>query len=261
MVIHIGVGIALLVLDRPGNAKTSKCGTSDSADSCAFLIYLSQKEIIETIQPGNHWRTIKHETVMKVLKMIAISVLITGMFTSCGGSKQAATQNSPIMQEIEVENNACEELQEQKPDVRAVGEGISKRDSRATALAEAQARAQFQRTIESLVKTAQGEEGVIHGGVAGNDEGEISNDKVLAIAEGVVKNMVIIKKSKFMRADGSYHVYVCLEYRGDRKALADDITQKAKQQVSNDERLRNQYDFEKFRQRVEDELAKMRDKK
>lgn len=195
---------------------------------------------------------------MKVLKMIAVSVLTAGMFTSCGGSKQAVTQSSPIMQEMALESNECEELQYQKPDVRAVGEGVSKRDSRATALAEAQARAQFQRTIESLVKTTQGEEGVRHGGVAGNDEGEISNDMVLAIAEGVVKNMVIIKKSKFMRADGSYHVYVCLEYRGDRKALASDITQKAKQQVSDDERLKNQYDFEKFRQRVEDELAKMK---
>ena len=97
-----------------------------------------------------------------------------------------------------------------------------------------------------------------HGGINGSDEGEISNDNVLAIAQGVVKNLVIIKKSKFLRADGSYHVYVCLEYRGDRKALAEDITQKAKQQVSDDERLRNQYDFEKFRQRVEEELAKMK---
>lgn len=195
---------------------------------------------------------------MKVLKLIIASVLATGMFTSCGGSKQTVTQGSPIMQEIAIENNECEELQIQKPDIRAVGEGISKRDSRATSLAEAQARAQFQRTLESIIKTSQGEEGVRHGGINGSDEGEISNDNVLAIAQGVVKNLVIIKKSKFLRADGSYHVYVCLEYRGDRKALAEDITQKAKQQVSDDERLRNQYDFEKFRQRVEEELAKMK---
>ena len=198
---------------------------------------------------------------MKTLKMFAVSLLTAGMLVSCGGSKQVASSSSSdskIIKEMALEDNECEELQYQKPDIRAVGDGISKRDSRATALAEAQARAQFQRTIESMIKTAQGEEGVRHEGINGSDEGAISNDMVTAIAEGVVKNMVIIKRSKFMRADGSYHVYVCLEYRGDRKALASDITEKVKQQVSDDERIRNQYDFEQFRKRIEGELAKIK---
>lgn len=200
---------------------------------------------------------------MKILKLFAVSVFAVVMLTGCGGSKQVVSSNSQqgMVSKVEDELTECEEYQLQKPDIRVVGEAVSRRDARATALAEAQARAQFRRTIETVVTTAQGEDGVRRGGVNGNDEGEISNDMVTSIAAGVVKNMVIVKKNRFLRADGSYQVYVCLEYRGDRKALADDITQNAKQQVSDDERLKNQYDFEQFRKRIEEELAKMKDQK
>lgn len=198
---------------------------------------------------------------MKTIKGILALALFTLLLSSCGGSKQVATQPQSqwnVAPEMKLADNECIELQHQKPDVRAYGEGVSTRESRAMAFAEAQARAQFARSIENAVKTAQSEDGVRYENNTGADNAGMSNDMTIAIAEGVVKNMVIIKTERFMRPDGSYHVYVCLEYKGDRGTLANEITQRAKQQVSDDERLKMQYDFNKFRERVEEELAKQK---
>ncbi|MBQ9077271.1 MAG: hypothetical protein IJY31_05450 [Muribaculaceae bacterium] len=199
---------------------------------------------------------------MKNLGKILVSVSIVVLLCSCGGSKKASVQPQQsqwnVAPEMKLADNECIELQHQKPDIRAYGEGVSTRESRAMAFAETQARAQFRRSIESAVKTAQSEDGVRYENNAGADNAGMSNDMTINIAEGVVKNMVIIKTERFMRPDGSYHVYVCLEYKGDRKSLADEITQRAKQQVSDDERLKMQYDFNKFRERVEEELAKQK---
>ncbi len=198
---------------------------------------------------------------MKTIKGILALALFTLLLSSCSGSKQVATQPQSqwnVAPEMKLADNECIELQHQKPDVRAYGEGVSTRESRAMAFAEAQARAQFARSIENAVKTAQSEDGVRYENNTGADNAGMSNDMTIAIAEGVVKNMVIIKTERFMRPDGSYHVYVCLEYKGDRGTLANEITQRAKQQVSDDERLKMQYDFNKFRERVEEELAKQK---
>ena len=196
---------------------------------------------------------------MKITKVFFSLAIASILLSSCGGSKQVSTQSQwGAPPEMELAPNECIELQHEKPDIRAYGEGISTRESRASAYAEDQARAQFRRSIESYIKTAQSEDGVMYGNNTGADEAGMSNDMVVSIAEGLVKNMVILKTNRYMRADGSYHIYVCLEYNGSREVLANDITNRVKQRVSDDERLKMQYDFNKFRERVEAELAKQK---
>ena len=56
--------------------------------------------------------------------------------------------------------------------------------------------------------------------------------------------------------DGSYQVFVCLEYQAGVAQLAKDLAKKVEQQVSDEERMKMNFEFEKFRQRVEEELKK-----
>ena len=59
-----------------------------------------------------------------------------------------------------------------------------------------------------------------------------------------------------MQADGSYQVFVCLEYKDGLSKMADDIVEKVRQQIPDDDRIKMQYEFQKFRERIEAELKK-----
>ena len=51
-----------------------------------------------------------------------------------------------------------------------------------------------------------------------------------------------------------YHVFVCLEYQGDIAAKAADITDRIKQQVSDEDRQKMEEEFQEFEQKVQREL-------
>ena len=93
-------------------------------------------------------------------------------------------------------------------------------------------------------------------GAGVRDEGSNSNEMTLQVAEETIKNTVIIKTSQYLQADGSYQVFVCLEYKDGVSKLADDIVDNVKQRIPDEERIKMQYEFQKFRDRVEEELKK-----
>lgn len=194
---------------------------------------------------------------------IAVSMIASLILCGCGGSKKATTQwSGPSKMKIELDE--CQELAQQKPEVRAWGEGINFRLSSASNYAEMQARGKFARAIAAKIKTAQEESGFIYRksstnmkeGASVRDEGANSNEMTLQVAEETIKNTVIIKTSQYLQTDGSYQVFVCLEYKDGIAKMADDIADKVKQRIPDDERIKMQYEFQKFRERVEEELKK-----
>lgn len=201
---------------------------------------------------------------MKNLKgFIAIGIIASTVLCGCGGSKKATTQwSGPSKMKIELDE--CQELAQQKPEVRSWGEGINFRLSTASNYAEMQARGKFARAIAAKIKTAQEESGFTYGKYSSNmkegagvrDEGSNSNEMTLQVAEETIKNTVIIKTSQYLQADGSYQVFVCLEYKDGVSKLADDIVDNVKQWIPDEERIKMQYEFQKFRDRVEEELKK-----
>ncbi|MBC8601637.1 hypothetical protein H8784_07855 [Parabacteroides acidifaciens] len=201
---------------------------------------------------------------MKNLKgFIAIGIIASTVLCGCGGSKKATTQwSGPSKMKIELDE--CQELAQQKPEVRSWGEGINFRLSTASNYAEMQARGKFARAIAAKIKTAQEESGFTYGKYSSNmkegagvrDEGSNSNEMTLQVAEETIKNTVIIKTSQYLQADGSYQVFVCLEYKDGVSKLADDIVDNVKQRIPDEERIKMQYEFQKFRDRVEEELKK-----
>lgn len=200
---------------------------------------------------------------MKRIYLI-VSAILTIVLAACGASKQTVQQQSSIPSKMKIALDDCQILVEQKPEVRAWGEGINYSLSSASNAAELQARSKFARAIASKIKAAEENSGLSYRqastdskqGQNVRDEAGNYNEYQLSIAEETVKNTVIIKTSQYMLQDGSYQVFVCLEYKDGVSKMAEEITEKVKQQVSDDDRLKMQYEFQKFRERVEEELKK-----
>ena len=194
---------------------------------------------------------------MKSLKVF-MCIAAVSLLCSCGGTKEV------VADKVKVQNDECIELAQQKPEVRAWGEATNFSVSSAANYAELQARAKFARAISAKIKTAQEQSSSTYGkastnmaeGAAVMDEASKLNEMNLSVAENVIKNAVVIKTSQYMMRDGSYQVYVCLEYRDGVAKLADEITKGVEQRVSDDDRMKMEYDFQKFRERVEEELRK-----
>lgn len=183
------------------------------------------------------------------------------MVTSCGSSKNTAGSTSQqwnVMPEASDDLTRPERKAMEKPDIRAYGEGVSSDRSTAKSLAENEARAAYQKSLESKIKAATEKYtgGYNQNGVS--DEAGKFNDMAKSIASGVVYDTVIIDAESFRRMDGKYRYCVCIEYRGDRKKLANSIASKAEQNIPDDIRMKINYDYKKFSESVEEELANMK---
>lgn len=193
---------------------------------------------------------------------VALVICTIGMtFFACGSQKQA-TIASPT--KVKLALDECQEYAQQKPSTRAWGEAVRYDLSEATEYAELSARSKFARAIASAIKTAQStdnsgyrkssSDGKQGGSV--RDEDSKQNSMSIAIANEVVRNTVIVKTSQYQQVDGSYQVFVCLEYQAGVGQLAKDVANKVKQQVSDEDRMKMNFEYEKFRQRVEEEMRK-----
>lgn len=201
---------------------------------------------------------------MKEIKNFIFVLAAAFVLSSCGGSKQTiAPSNLPARTKIA--KDECQLLQEKRPEIRAWGEGISYSLSSASNAAELQARAKFARALNAKVKAIEGSQNFDYNksstngreGATVRDEGANRNGMQLSDAEEVIRNAVIINTSQFMLQDGSYQVFVCLEYKEGVAKMAEDITEKVKQRVSDEDRIKMQYEFQKFRELIEKELKTM----
>lgn len=193
--------------------------------------------------------------------MAVMAVAASVMITACGSKKQGLQTTTG---QVAIEQDVCEQLQEDKPAVRAVGVGEHFKEMTARNIAEAQARGQFVRTLEAKIKTATTEEALGYAGysadsTSGNsvtDQGAKANDFVQSIANDVAANMVLIKTSKYILPNKQYKVYVCLEYQEGVSAMAAKVATKVAQKIPDEEKLKMNFEFEQYRKRIEEELEK-----
>ncbi|GHT50815.1 hypothetical protein AGMMS49982_06860 [Bacteroidia bacterium] len=179
--------------------------------------------------------------------------------TGCGGGKQVAKSAGKV-----VEQNICEKMQEEKPATRAVGQGSHFKEQTARSIAEVQARAQFARAISSKIKSATSEESLGYDlysgdattGAAVTDQGSKQNDLAQSIANEAVNNTVIIKTYKELMPNNQYNVWVCLEYQAGVSEIAAAVAKKVQQQISDEDKLKMNFEFDQFRKKMEAELEK-----
>ena len=195
--------------------------------------------------------------------LLLLSVII---LASCGSSKVVTedvswrTKPKDSLHGASIELTLSEQMALERPETRASGEGLSSRLAQAKIYAEGQARGALARAISSIIKTASEESGLGWEKYAGsgsegnsvNDEGTKSQNMTQQIANELVQNAVVIHQDNFVQPDRRYKVFVCLEYRGDAKS----IVNKIKQQIPDEDRMKMEYEFQKFEKKINEELSK-----
>jgi hypothetical protein len=195
------------------------------------------------------------------VKIAFVALVASGMMTACG-SKKVSLESTTGQRAIE--QDVCERIQEDKPLTRAVGIGEHFKEATARNVAEVQARAQFARAIAAKIKTSTAQDAGGYSQYSGDrtsgnsvdDQMAKINDFAQSIADEIVAGMVVIKTSKYILPNQQYKVYVCLEYQKGVAEMATAITKQVAQRISDDQKLRMNFEFEQYRKRIEEELAK-----
>lgn len=191
---------------------------------------------------------------MKAIKILAMLAVLT-ITASCGSTKKVSN-TTPYGQKIEEET--CISLYKKKPTLRAYGMASHFKESTATSLAEAQARAMFARKIESAVLSATEEVSVsleqYAGGIADgqsvSDQSAEGNSYVTTIAQQVVRNTHTIETSRYYGDNRQFTVYVCMEYYGTDSELVNQIESSVKERISSEDRTKIEQRHDKFRNRI-----------
>ena len=154
---------------------------------------------------------------MKKIIFCLVTVLTTlTLATSCGKKTVADTlRDTPK----EIFRSKAQKMAEDKPATRAWGSATNFKQSFARNYAEAQARAQFRRTLSTIISDAWREtnDGAVkfnsNGQEAsiGTDQGSLNDGFTTAIADGLVNGMVVIHTDTYQQKDGQYISYVCVE--------------------------------------------------
>lgn len=210
---------------------------------------------------------------MRKNMFIAATIVAAAIgFTACSSSKAVSETGKALnREEVEVKMTKSEELAFDKPAIRDFGDGTNFNLSFAKTFAEGQARAAFQRKVEALVQTASEEALTAYQQASTNGaESSIVSDQDIKsgafakqLAEGVLKNTAVIHADKFKKADGQYHVYVCIEYRGDVNDMVENMVAAAQkripQQVSDEDRVKIQFEIEQFKKKLEEDFNRLRE--
>jgi len=210
----------------------------------ARLINVESAEVLNTSNASGSMKSM--EDLLKITEKITKE--LTGKTTK---EQTVVNQQSKV-----ITSNSCEELQEEKPALRAVGKGTNVREQTAKNIAEMQARAQFARAIASKIKavTAEATLGIdfYSGDAAATEQVNVQLDFTQSVAEEIIKNTIIIKTCKELNSNNQYEVWVCLEYQGDIAKMADEIAGKVERYIPKAQKSKT----EQFKKRMKAELEK-----
>lgn len=185
------------------------------------------------------------------------------LFVLMAGTVQTVNAQEDVygkeMKLTEAESYALKKL-----GTRAAGKGVSSRESVAVQVARAQARAAFAEAISSAVNSALKISGFDVSQYAGDDEeghevsdgAEKTNTMIKSVSKQVIENTQVVKTNKFYnKKTRKYTVFVCLEYNGDIVKLSKEIANKVSQKISDEQRMKIDFELENFEKEIEKELG------
>lgn len=181
------------------------------------------------------------------MKKLLLLLIIAGsavIFSSCGSSKSATSKK------VKIEQNECEVLALEAPEKRAYGTASSHKLQFAKDQAAVYARMELSRIVAAGVKAGS----KVYDQQYENQTAIENKGKVeqlgMVIAENELKNSRIVCSNAYEIPDRNlYEAHVCVEMPGN---IADKIAEK----ISEDEKLRIDFDEARFKKEFEAELAK-----
>lgn len=197
----------------------------------------------------------------KLFSSVAAAAAVVLFLSACSSSKQVAT-STPEPGEVLIEQNKSEFLAEESPATRAYGEAVHVDRALARQYAADQARNEFASAISSKVVRASARQDVDYQKSSTTEEAtktamdfatKRNNDFKVLVSE-VVKSTPIKHTDTFRTKNGLYRVCVCIEYMGGMDALVNDVANKIQQNVSDEERLKMNFEFNQFKKEFKEEL-------
>lgn len=190
---------------------------------------------------------------MKKISLLGVSLLIIAVLTSCGSSKPATqpVQQPTVQQDVEI-NVPCSgpEFQTNKEYFRASSMGLSTNMTTAKKIAMTEARADIAASVSAKVKS------VTDSYASSYQQGENDDSKSRfqslnrTVVEQELSGTRLICEKTMRTPDGKYKVYVCLELAGQ------EIMDAMANRIKNDEKLRIDFEYEKFKKVFEEEMSK-----
>jgi hypothetical protein len=193
----------------------------------------------------------------KIYLNLALVAIVAGLLCSaCGSSKKAKTPEQKIAMDrgVKMDKEECEELALKASKTwRASGNGVSDKESFAHSLAELNAKARLARQIEEQINSLVR---------AYNQQHEAAGTQALAgksteIAEGyadqLLSNVKTICNNTYVRQDGSFNVYVCVE-------MSEESLSRIHKKLTDDQKLSIDFGEHLFLQEMEKKKEEYRNR-
>lgn len=189
----------------------------------------------------------------RTVTVLMTALMLSGAFTACKSKKKVTEDTTPPSGETEIKV-LCSgpEFFTNKDAFRANALGESMDQATAKKKALANARAQMASDINTQIK------GVVDNYV--NSREMNNREEVAERFEGLTREVTdqklsgiktICEKQVVVNATGNYKTYIAIELS------AQDLLAAYNERLSNDERLRIDYDYEKFKETFEAEMNKL----
>ncbi len=205
-------------------------------------------------------------------KVIAAAVIALALVAGGCSSKKTATKLDDGAQLIE--KTRSEQMAEEKPEIRALGQATANNAGDARIYAENDARGEFVRKFQSVITTGiRRSQNDAEMSKANNEETRYMNDAAAernlmnqTMANMNLPGVVIVNSDTYKQKNGQYRCYVCVEYRGGVANLANEMTRSYQRamnneygdnNISDEERAKIAVRSEEFRQSILEELERM----
>ena len=150
----------------------------------------------------------------KYLKLAVMAMLASVLFTACGSSNKAKTPAQKVAADrgVKLDKEECEELAMKSSKTwRATGNGTSPKETFARDIAELNAKARLARSLEEQINTLIRTFNQQHEAGNTQDFAGKSTGIEQGYADQLLTNVKIICSNSYVKQDGTYNVYVCVE--------------------------------------------------
>lgn len=174
-------------------------------------------------------------------------------FVSCGSSQKVVSSEKG---KVKVEKEECEEMAiaPDAKNLRGYGVGVSPDKMFARDIATTSARNEIASAIQSAVSSFLTKFNQQHSNSIGNDRiGKVSQE-VRQLVDQSVSNSVIVCSNTYQLKNNDYEVHVCIEMKTD---LVENVYNKLK----DDDKLKIDFQYEKFKNQFDEELKAYRESK
>jgi hypothetical protein len=189
----------------------------------------------------------RRSTNVKVAAIAAIAAAGL-MAASCGASKQAAyttPQKAASNRGVKLEKEECEALaMESVKGWRDFGNGVSAEESFARNIAELDARSRLANQLQAQVNTLIRSFGQQHKAGGASDLVGKSTEIQESYADQLLTGVKVICANTYVREDGSYNIYVCVE-------MSEQSTAAIYKKLTADQKLSIDFSEHQFRQEME----------